>query len=513
MAENRSTKQSQGGKRRAGSRPSGGTTGNLQGSRRQPRVDASRQPRRQPTGNVNANFRDAGATAKAGKMKPAAKKAPRHQAQHANSKKDGGSLAKGAIVGAVIFVAVAVVSVVLGILTPHAETATSSQAGTSASTTGGASANKAAASVSFCAVGSNIANTDILSSADAWGGAAGDGTYDFSPLYEQVSPLVKQYDISFINQATTLGGRSNFEYQGYPSYNTPDSMADAVANAGFTVVNCNTNHTFDLWVDAVEHSQSVWAQHPEVTTIGSYTSEQDRANIRTVERNGMTIAFLSYSYGQNGYTLSQLPNDYYAAPFDKAKMREEVAKAKELADAVVVYMQWNETDETSGSQDTSTLSDEQQNYASYLAGLGVDLLIGCRGQSIQPVSYVGRGIRTTDGSGVTEANGMLCVYGLGDFVSAYTLPSAVLSGMFTCDFVRDTNGEVSVQNPTWHPLLEHRGGGVDCVYPLSSYTAELAASNELLTRLSEDAGGTNNRLQWARDTTTRTVGNAITVEV
>ena len=166
------------------------------------------------------------------------------------------------------------------------------------------------------------------------------------------------------------------------------------------------------------------------------------------------------------------------------------------------------------STDTTVLSDEQLDYASFLSGLGVDLVIGCRGQSISKAGYVGRGIRTTDGSGVTAANGMLCVYGLGDFVSAYTLPSAVLSGMFTCDFVRDAKGEVSVENPVWHGLIEHRSGNVDCVYPLKDYTAELASSNELLSRLREtDPISAADPLQWARNTTTQLVGDAITVEV
>ncbi len=372
---------------------------------------------------------------------------------------------------------------------------------------------KTAAKMSFCAVGANIANESILKSADAWAGAAGDKTYDFSPLYEQVRGPISQYDVAFVSQGTILGGTS-FEYQGYPSYNTPDSMVDAIAQAGFDVVNCNTNHVYDFWVDAIQHSQSAWTKQPDLTTIGSYASAEDRKNIRVVERNGMKVAFLSYCYGQSGYNLSDLPNDYYAAPFNKDAMRDEVARAKDLADAVVVYMHWNEMDTLSGSSDTSILSDEQQDYASYLAGLGVDLLIGCRGQRMQPVTYIGRGIRTTDGSGVTSSNGMLCVYGLGDFVSAYTVPEAVLSGMFTCDFVRDTNGEVSIQNPTWHPLIEHRSGNVDCVYPLTNYTADLAASNELLARLREGTGVANvDPLQWARELTAQTVGNAIALDV
>lgn len=364
-------------------------------------------------------------------------------------------------------------------------------------------------SLSFCAVGKSMANGDILQSADAWSGTKGDGNYDFSPLFQNVSKIVSGYDVAFVTQGSTLGGSSEFEYQGYPSYNTPDSMAKAIADAGFDVVNCNTNHVYDTWVNSIEHSQSVWAEQKGVTTIGSYASEEDRANIRVLERNGVKLAFLSYCYGQNGYAQSDLPNDYYAPPFDKSKMREEVGRAQELADAVVVYMHWSETELNEGETDVHKISDEQQEYSSFLAGLGVDLVIGCHADAIQPVRYVGRGIRTTDGSGVTAQNGMTCVYGLGDFVSAYTVPTAVLSGMFTCDFVKDANGDVSIQNPTWHGLVEHRAGNEDSVYALTEYSSQLGSQNELLKKIE---GGTD-PYAWAQTETQNVLGDLITVEV
>ena len=373
-------------------------------------------------------------------------------------------------------------------------------------------ANKSAGKVSFCAVGDNLINAggeytaDLLGLADGWSGTTGDGKYDFSPLYAQLKGTISSYDIALINQETTLGGTSQYEYQGYPAYNTPDEVAQAVADAGFDVVNCNTNHTYDTWTDSIEHAQSVWAKQPDVTVIGSYSSESDRSNIRVLERNGIKVAFLSYSYGQNGYTQDDLPNDYYAVPFDKDKMHDEITRAKELADAVVVYMHW-------GEENDHALSDEQRQYASFLAGEGVDLVVGSHAHVIQPVEYISRGLQATTGTGDAQ-NGMLCVYGLGDFVSGYTLPKTILSGMFTCDIVRDDDGGVSIQNPVWHGLVEHNEGTTDTVYELSEYTDALAGRNTLLARVGEnDTYTTSDPLAWAKQTTREVVGDAITVEV
>lgn len=377
------------------------------------------------------------------------------------------------------------------------------------------------ATVSFCAVGDNLINeggdytADLLGLADARAGILGDGQYDFMPFYARLKKTISSYDIAFVNQETTLGGNTEFDYSGYPAYNTPDEVAEAVVKAGFDVVNCNSNHTYDTWTDSIEHAQKVWAAQKGITVIGSYTSDKDRQNIRVVERNGMKIAFLSYSYGQNGYDQDDLPNDYYAVPFDKKKMAKEVGRAQKLADAVVVYMHW-------GEENTHELSSQQEEYASYLAGLGVDLTIGSHAHVIQPVEYVSRdsSIATSEeddeedkGKDATS-NKMLCVYGLGDFLSGYTLPKTILSGMFTCDFVRDGDGNVTVENPVWHGLVEHNEGDEDTVYLLSEYTDELAQSNTLLARVGEnDEYATDDPLEWAKQTTKDVVGDAIKVKV
>lgn len=370
-----------------------------------------------------------------------------------------------------------------------------------------------AGKVSFCAVGDNLINeggdytADLLGLADAWSGEAGDGAYDFSPFYAQMKKTISSYDIALINQETVLGGTEDFDYQGYPSYNTPDELASAVAKAGFDVVSFNTNHSYDMGAAAIEHAQEVWAEQDDVTLIGSYTSEKDRSNIRVLERNGIKIAFLSYSYGQNGYEQDDLPNDYYATPFDKDKMKSEVKAAKKIADAVVVYMHW-------GEENTHDLSDEQEQYASYLAGLGVDLVVGSHAHVIQPVRYVSRGIQSTDDSAAKSPDSMLCVYGLGDFLSGYTLPKTILSGMFTCDFVRDDKGNVTIQNPVWHGLVEHNEGDTDEVWLLSEYTQGQAESNTLLARVGEnDEYSTSDPLEWAKQTTRDVVGDDIEVEV
>ncbi len=356
--------------------------------------------------------------------------------------------------------------------------------------------------MSFSAVGDNLANENLLELADSWAGSTGDGEYDFSPFYTEVAPYVQsQCDVSFINQETTLGGTDQFDHSGYPSYNTPDTMADALANVGWRIVNLDTNHTYDTWTSSIEHAQQVWNTKSNLLTIGSYSSEEDRSTIRVVECNGIRLAALAYCYGQNGYEQSDLPNDYYAVPYDEDKLKSEVAQARKVADVVLVYMHW-------GTEYSNEANDEQKSIAQVCADNGVDVVIGSHAHVIQPVEWVSR----------ADGGKMLCAYGLGDFVSGYGgYPDCIMSGMLTCDFVRvgedgDTSadnvgpGGIAVENVVWHPLVEHMVGSTDVVRFVKDYSEDDANANELLATLDDP-------LDWLKTKTKEVIGDEITIDV
>lgn len=374
--------------------------------------------------------------------------------------------------------------------------------------------------MSFSAVGDNLMNANLLTLADSWAGSEGDGEYDFSPFYTEIKDYIQnQCDVSFINQETTLGGTDNFDYMGYPSYNSPDSLADAVAEVGWRIVNTNSNHTYDTWTDSIVHAQEVWNAKTSLVTVGSYSSEADRNTIRTVECNGIRVAILSYSYGQNGYEQSDLPNDYYAVPYSEDDLKTDVANAQKVADATIVYLHF-------GTEYTNEANDEQKAIAQVCADNGVDVVIGSHAHVIQPVEWIER----PDGSK------MLCAYGLGDFVAGYTgRPETIMSGMITFDFVRtgdastdeattdeaqtsdasseaamsyDTVGPggIAVTNVVWHPLIEHMEGTTDTVRFVSNYTDEEARANELLSTLDDPLG-------WIKETTQDVIGDAVTIDM
>ncbi|MBR2804872.1 MAG: CapA family protein, partial [Eggerthellaceae bacterium] len=186
--------------------------------------------------------------------------------------------------------------------------------------------------------------------------------YDFKPYYQAVADEINGYDLRFINQETPCAGNGNgYEYSGYPVFNTPDSSIHAIADVGFNIANFNSNHTWDMGSFGIERSHELFAQHPEVMVIGSYLSQSDRDTVHMIERDGATIALLSYSYGDNfnGEDPDNFPNKYYTCQFDKSVMQEEIERAQKVADAVVVYMHW-------GTEYTTEPNEQQLEYAQFL---------------------------------------------------------------------------------------------------------------------------------------------------
>lgn len=326
------------------------------------------------------------------------------------------------------------------------------------------------ARVSFVAVGDNLPETSIGAYADACAGEAGDGLYDYRPIYAAVKPYVESADLAYIKQETHLGG-DEIGPRGWPSFNTTDAMADAIVDAGFDLVASASNHAYDWgYFGAVEHSRSVWNQKP-VAFTGTAVNEEEAQAIPVVERNGISFALLDYTYGVNGYAQGDLPS--YAVNFiDEERIAADVARAHEMADVVLVAMHW-------GTENLTEADAEQQRLAQFLADLEVDVVLGSHPHVIGPLAWVqgASGHRT------------LVAYSLGNFVSRHEAPALEneLEGMMSCDFVRE-DGVVSIQNVVWTPLVNHTEEGAFSVYALKDYTPELAARHTFLSQLDDPIG-------------------------
>ena len=75
-------------------------------------------------------------------------------------------------------------------------------------------------------------------------GLQSDGTYNYNSYFEMIREDIEAADIAVINQETILGG-AELEYSGYPAFNSPQEMGDALVYTGFDVVLQANNHSMD----------------------------------------------------------------------------------------------------------------------------------------------------------------------------------------------------------------------------------------------------------------------------
>lgn len=301
--------------------------------------------------------------------------------------------------------------------------------------------------VSLCAAGDQVSSDMLLAIAKNYGAASGEGTYDYLPFYKEVAPFIAQYDLKYINQETCMSSALGNDITSYPSFNSPDECAHVISEVGFNLVGMASNHTLDYGTDGAIATLDVWSNYPNQIVAGSYRSQEDRETVRLIERNGIVFAFMAFCYGDNHYA-EDLPNTWNLCGFDKDLMKADIERAQQVADVVIVAMHW-------GTEYTTQPNDQQLEYAQYLADLNVDLVLGSHAHSMQPTRYV------TGSSGKVVP----VVYGLSDFLSGWTITDTIISGLFTCDFVKvadETGGNtwhVELQNLLWYPTIEWSDGG------------------------------------------------------
>ena len=270
--------------------------------------------------------------------------------------------------------------------------------------------------VTLMAVGDDLVHTSVIDS-----GKKSDGTYNYDHLFTNILGDIKQTDLAVINQETVLGG-SELRYSGYPRFNSPQEIGDAIVKAGFNVVLHATNHSMDKGEQGMQNSIDYWKKHKDVTVLGVNETEDEYNSVRVVEVNGIKIAMLNYTYSLNGLPLPK-NRQYMVNMLDEEKIRKDVALAKEKADFVIVFPHW-------GTEYVYEPSSSQKRWTKLFLETGVDLVIGAHPHVIEPVEWL-------EGE---DGHKMLVYYSLGNYVSGQDAYPRMLGGLAKIT-IESKNGE------------------------------------------------------------------------
>ncbi len=210
-----------------------------------------------------------------------------------------------------------------------------------------------------------------------------DGSYDFHPQYALIADALSNADYTIANLETTIGQYENRPYSGFPMFNTPESLLDAVKDAGVDFLTLANNHMLDRYFEGmIKTVDNVEAWGFDFG--GANRTPEEKAKPNVVEVNGIKIGFLCYTEMTNGMEdwSNRAVKEYGVNYLRKADLPGEVAALRAAgADVVIAIPHW-------GPEYTRRPEAYIVNWGRKMIAAGVDVVLGSHPHMAQPVEFV-----------------------------------------------------------------------------------------------------------------------------
>ena len=219
-------------------------------------------------------------------------------------------------------------------------------------------------------------------------GAKQENSYDFSPSFQYIKKMILDSDISM---GILEGALAGCEPSGYPFFNSPDEVVDALKDTGIDIINYANNHIYDYEDVGLQRTIDV-TKEKGLDVLGVKSTEEEK-NYLVKEVNGIKIGFLAYVFETsmiNGHktinsnilsTYSEnLINTFNYNDLESfyKKIENEISAMKsEGVEFIITSMHW-------GEEYNTYIEASQNEIAKRLNKLGVDIILGGHPHVIQP---------------------------------------------------------------------------------------------------------------------------------
>jgi len=289
-------------------------------------------------------------------------------------------------------------------------------------------------SATISAIGDILAHKPVYEDA-----SIGNSRYNFSKMFTQVKPYIERADITVANSESIIGGQE-LGLSSYPQFNSPYELGDSLKDVGVDVVNMANNHTLDKGEQAILNATKHWKELG-IEYVGAAPSVEESQQIKTLTVNNITFSFLGYTYGTNGIPVP-VGKEYLVNYIDEAKMIQDIQKAKEISDLVVLNLHI-------GDEYSRTQNAYQEKIAQLAADYGVHIIFSHHPHVLQPVKWY---------TGV-EGNQTFVIHSLGNFLSSQNELYRQIGGVMELDVAKsiaydeegNANTTIEVKNPKFLP--------------------------------------------------------------
>lgn len=266
--------------------------------------------------------------------------------------------------------------------------------------------------------------------------------YDFSYVFTDIKDYIESADIAVGNLETTFAG-ANRGYSSYPTFNTPEALAIDLKEIGIDLLSTANNHSLDKGYSGIE-STIHFLEQAEIDYVGTYTSPENQVSPLIKDVNGISIAFLSFTYGTNGipvpegkeYCINLIDDEYIVNQINLVK--------KENPDLICVFMHW-------GVEYKTNPTEEQERLANLLFNNGVNIILGGHPHILEKMEK--RTITLDDG---TTKDGFV-IYSLGNFMSGQVKENTRSSIILNLEITKNgETGQITIDNINYTPIYMYR---------------------------------------------------------
>ncbi len=312
-------------------------------------------------------------------------------------------------------------------------------------------------------------------------------SFDFSKSFVHVEKYLRDADYTIGNLETTFGGVNGnpdiitesriYGFSGYPCFNTPDIAAKNIKDIGFDLLTTANNHSLDSREKGLYRTLDV-LDNNGLLHVGTYRNQEESDKIKVVEINKIKFAFVSFTYGMNGF---QTPDqkDYiinHINNYDENKLEEiyaMVKKAKEEKPDIIIVMPHF------GNEYWEEPSEHQERIVDSLFASGADVILGSHPHVLQPIEV--RDIVKENG----DKKKGLVIYSQGNFLSSQKFDGAhkdlgVILGM---EFNKTGDQAVTIDKITLTPTYTYWRDDVIGIFPVDEILEKQKSGEIQLTSL------------------------------
>jgi hypothetical protein len=143
------------------------------------------------------------------------------------------------------------------------------------------------------------ASGDLLIHSPVWEQALADGGgahYNFAALLARIKPIIRSVDLPLCHVETPL---TPAPPTGYPTFNTPPELAQAIAQTGFKACSSAATHSLDQGQAGIDYTNH-FLDKAGVLHTGEFSSAAEQRKPLIIDVKGVKVAFLAYTDITNG---------------------------------------------------------------------------------------------------------------------------------------------------------------------------------------------------------------------